>query len=431
MELSFKKRDDTKLRVLFKGWTRIPHSYSQVNCFQLIHLYKHFSDKIEIYVDEQPYFRPEWNNKRKLVYPKDYNEIIENLKVWNGSTNIDVVYSITYPYNISEVVINGRTIPKCIFYTAEFSCLDTTYFNTKFATDAALQSYINSHQEFFFTAPSIWSANGLVKYNVPDKKNKVITHGVDTDIFKLSSVTDRSKRDAIRKFYKVKDNEILMINIGAMTQNKGIVLVLQVLNELVHKYNKEHYKLLLKGTGDLYDSQKYLEAYLHEFVTQNIMTSEQRQNLLDYHIIFTDKTFGYDMINDMFNAADLYISPYIAEGFNLTVLESLSAGLPVLVPNHGSTREYIEDIYNNGGQTYIKYVDCRIGTMPNGFCQNMIDINNLVDVMITSEDHFQTMKKNRFLHYNNMRSHIEQHYSWKTVAGLLYEYLFHVYQTAK
>jgi hypothetical protein len=70
-------------------------------------------------------------------------------------------------------------------------------------------------------------------------------------------------------------------------------------------------------------------------------------------------------MNNLYNACDLYISPYIAEGFNLAPLEALASGLPVIISSHGSTHEYITQLYESGGnkgfihqlqtQTNLKY----------------------------------------------------------------------------
>ena len=83
-----------KIRVLFRGWFEIPHSYSLVNCFQIIHLFKNYSDKIDFYIEEMPYYNKQWNASRKLVYSEEYNAIIRNLRKWNGE-DVDLVYSIT------------------------------------------------------------------------------------------------------------------------------------------------------------------------------------------------------------------------------------------------------------------------------------------------------------------------------------------------
>jgi glycosyltransferase involved in cell wall biosynthesis len=420
-----------KLKVLFRGWTLVPHSYAIVNCFQLIHLHKYYGDKLEIYVEERPYYRPEWNNAKKLVYNQEYNDIIKGLNVWKGQ-DVDVVYSITYPYDVTEVVINNVPVPKCVFYTAEFSSLTKDYFckyvddnQVQFQSSSDIELHLQKNESFakmYFTSPSKWCAPGIQSiYNNTDPgKNVVITHGVDTTIFKLH--TDKAIRERTRKFYNISESDILLVNIGAMTQNKGIVLVLQALNEVVNRQNHKEFKLLLKGTGDLYNSQSFLESYLEQLQSKSLLTKTEMENLLENHIIFSDKTLSYDKINDIFNASDLYVSPYLAEGFNLTVLEALSAGLPVLVPKTGSTKEYIDDLRNNKGSDFIVQVDSLIANI-NGQKQNFIEVNNLISTLINNKEHIIEMKNEKYNIHTDLGIYIEANYSWKHVAGLLYEYL--------
>lgn len=404
------------MKILVKGWINVPHSYACVNCFQLVHLYKNYGDKIDIYVEEMEYYRPEWNNVKKLVYTDEYNEILQNLKVWKGEP-VDLVYSIVYPYNISPHA--DTRIPKCVFYTSEFATLNQSYFvldnKIGFATEQDVINHIKQYDNLYFTSPSLWSSHGLEKFSISSEKNRIITHGVDTSIIKKYTTND--KRKQIRKFYKVKDDDYLLLNIGAMTKNKGIIEILISFNHVVNKLNKKNYKLLLKGTGDLYQSRQFLELYFEEIEKHNVITKDEKQNLLDNHIIFTDKTFTYNRLNDLYNAADIYISPYLAEGFGLVPLESLACGLKVIIPRTGSTKEYIQDIYDNGGHDLIHYVDSSITEFENGFKQNSININHIVDVLLKSETNKQKGED-----YVKMREYIEENYSWNKVSELLYNY---------
>ena len=424
---------DKPIRVLFRGWFNIPHSYSMVNCFQIVHLYKRYRNQIHFYVEEMPYFRQEWNASKKLVYGDEYNKIIQSFQVWKGEP-IDLVYSITYPYDISEVAksevtksevsVTQTTVPKCVFYTSEFATLETTYFssNPSFADDQAITEYIKTHENLYMTAPSAWSALGMKKYGLPDNRNRIITHGVDPTVFRFNNRNRRSVRD----FYKVGDQDILLINIGSMTRNKGMMYIIQILNILVNRLGKGHYKLLLKGTGDLYQSKTFLEIYFSELRNGNAITEDEMNNLLTNHIIFTDKTLSYEKINDLFNAADLYFSPYLAEGFNLTSLEALAAGLPVMIPRTGSTREYMDDIYRNGGDDHIIYIDSTVSEDDRGYRQNNIDFENLLNLFLKSELRIQDLQRQRSTvgasGYQHMKRFIEREYSWDKVAELLYTY---------
>jgi glycosyltransferase involved in cell wall biosynthesis len=417
-----------KMRVLFRGWFEIPHSYSLVNCFQIVHLYKRYNKDIEFYIEEMPYFRPEWNNSKKLVYSEEYNNIIRNFKKWNGE-KVDLVYSITYPYDMNMISSDTlQDIPKCVFYTSEFATLEPQYFacNKNLSTDNAITKYIKDNPKLYMTSPSLWSSLGMKKYGLPDEKNRIITHGVDTDIFKY----DNSNRRSIRNFYKVKEDDILMINIGSMTKNKGMLYILQCLNVLVNKCGKKNFKLLLKGTGDLYQSKTFLELYFEELQRSNAMTKDEMNSLLDNNLIFTDKTLSYSKINDLFNAADLYLSPYLAEGFNLTSLEALSAGLPVMISQTGSTKEYMNDIYTNGGQDHIIYIDSNVVELTNGYKQNNIDFEKLLNLLLNSESRISSLSQLRsnsgVLSYSKMKNYIIKEYSWSRVAELLYDYFKYI-----
>lgn len=425
MEIEITKKKQ-RLRILFEGWWQINHSYATVFCFQLIHLYKNYGPNgklghcIDFYVKEMDYYNSNWNNtKKKLVYPDSYNDILNNFTKYTNQ-EVDLIYRQTYQYNIN-VTSENKNIPKCVFYTSEFAQLNESYF--KFEKPESLHKskyeeyitlFLKEFHNIYFTSPSIWSSKGLLRYEVDDFRNRVITHGVDTTIFKK----DVSQRQIIRKMYNIKDNDILMINIGAMTSNKGILLILESLHNLVYKMKKTNYKLMLKGSGDLYMCKQFLESYFEQFKTQNKMSQVEIDNLLNNYIIFTDKTLSYKRINDLFNASDLYISPYLCEGFSLTTLEYLASGGNVLVPRTGSTKEYIEEIYNNGGSEYITYVESSINVDSEGMCQNNISINNLLEVLINNEIHFKRPRP----YEQKMINYIEKEFSWNKVSVLLFDY---------
>jgi glycosyltransferase involved in cell wall biosynthesis len=419
---------DGKLKVLFRGWFNIPHSYSMVNCFQIVNLYRRYNDKIEFYIEEMPYFRQEWNAVKKLVYSEEYNTIVRNFKQWNGEA-IDMVYSITYPYNMDMVSVGGKIVPKCVFYTSEFATLEPSYFSCTtddLTSDDKITDYISKTDNLYMTSPSVWSSLGMNKYGLPDIRNRIITHGVDPELFRY----DITRRSSVRDFYKVKPDDILMINIGSMTRNKGMLYIIQILNILVNRLGKSYYKLLLKGTGDLYNSKAFLEIYFSELRNANAITSEEMNVLLTKNIIFTDKTLSYEKINDLFNAADLYFSPYFAEGFNLTSLEALSAGLPVVIPETGSTREYIKNIYDNGGSKHILYIPSKVVEDERGFKQNNIDFKDLLDVFLENEVKIRDLQKMRSQggidSYKDMKSYIAKEYSWNKVAELMFSYFKYI-----
>ena len=431
ISMSFnKKSNNQKINILFEGWINIGHSYAIVNCFQLIHLWKNYKDSINFYISEQEYYRPEWKSKTQLVYTPEYNELLTNTTIFkpfheDSDTQIDLIYRITYPYNIKLKEWN-RTIPICVFYTSEFSKLDPNYFtvglppNISTLDDSYIKSYLTYFKNISFTSPSKWSAIGMYPYineTQESTRNKIISHGVDTSLF----FKDYSNRDSIRRFYGVSKNDILLMNIGAMTRNKGILLILEILNILVNKLQKTHFKLLLKGSEDLYQTKLFLESYCDELQEKSIISKEQMTNLLSNHIIFTDKTLSFTQLRSLYNAADLYLSPYLAEGFNLCCLEALTCGLNILVPTTGSTQQYIQDIYQNSGDKFIYYINSNVIQTDTGLSVNHFDGNTVLSVVLNFEkQHFSQPALDTSQHYLKMIKYIEHNYSWNSISHQLF-----------
>lgn len=414
------------MKVLFHSWHFLPHSYGICCAFLLINLHLNYGpngkikkNAIEIYVEEAPFFNLNW--KKQLVYTEEYNLILKNLKVWDKKEEIDLIYRQTYPYNIN-ITEENKDIPKCIFYTSEFAYLTNNYFSIEKPKEIGPKDYdlyislfLKEFKNIYFTSPSVWSSRGMIRFldNVEDSsRNRIVTHGVDTSIFRKNIIN----RNSIRERYNIKETDILLVNIGAMTTNKGIKLILEVLNIIVNRMGRTEYKLMLKGSGDLYSCKEFLQIYFDEFEKNNVMTFIEIDNLLTKHIVFIDKTISFERINDLFNACDAYISPYLCEGFNLCVLEALSSGLSVLVPKTGSTKEYIDSIYSNGGNESIFYVDSSVTIDQVGLCQNIITIDNLVNTIINSD--FKKEKNS----YNKMLDFINKELSWNHASTLLYDY---------
>ena len=401
------------ISVLFEGWRLLQHSYGNVLAFLLIHLWKQYGpdkmNEIIFYVRECSYHDINWKNNQKLTYSLEYNRILQNLKQYNGE-KVDIIYRQTYPYNLEPPQTPTPT-PVCVFYTSEFAVLNNSYFHHDPRQD--IKNYLIKNPNFYFTAPSEWSSRGMTPYLDDKKRNQIISHGVDTSIFYRNS--NDSIRRQIRRKYNVLDNEILLINIGAMTMNKGIFLILEALHHLVI-IQKLPFKLLLKGMTDLYKSREFVDAYINHL--------GYNKTTLKSHIIFIDGTLNYSEINNLFNSADLYISPYLAEGFGLTMLEALASGLRVLVPRTGSASDYIDPIYKNGGKSYIYYVDSVVIQDDSGLYKNQIYTQDIINILSKNINNIKEVLDDKT--YLQMKKYIKKNYSWYKVSTDLYNYFMDI-----
>ena len=58
------------------------------------------------------------------------------------------------------------------------------------------------------------------------------------------------------------------------------------------------------------------------------------------NIFFISRNMDLSTLNELYNITDCYVSPYRAEGFNLTPLEAAASGTPIIVTKGGSTDDY-------------------------------------------------------------------------------------------
>jgi glycosyltransferase involved in cell wall biosynthesis len=392
-----------KLSILVNGWINIHHSYAIVNCMQLIHFHKVLGDKLEIYVREPEYYAAHWCKNSQSIYNEEYTEILKQFRQWNGE-HVDLIYSITFPYDVS---ITGD-IPKCIYYTCELKQLGLLYFKPQFAANQDIKTHLHAHPQLYFAPPSVWTAIGMeLEYNLLNSRNRIIPHGADTNIFKP---IPRGVRDRIRANLGVSNDTILLGLFGSMTQNKGIHVLLAALHDIVFVKGRTNYKLLLKGNNNLYESQQLVEKVLQELHVPNEILN---------HIVYIGHTFTFDTCNEMYNIVDLYVSPYLAEGFNLSPLEALTAGTRVLVPLTGSTEEYMKDIYNNGGSDFITYVKSIVITNQSGQSLNQIEVEDLISSILSVD---MSLKPDP----THMIEYISKEYSWTKAVESLYEYFLYI-----
>lgn len=57
-------------------------------------------------------------------------------------------------------------------------------------------------------------------------------------------------------------------------------------------------------------------------------------------LIYTGNQLSFAQIAEFYQAADVYVSPYLAEGFNLPVLEAAACGLLVICTAGGPTDDF-------------------------------------------------------------------------------------------
>lgn len=290
-------------------------------------------------------------------------------------------------------------------------------------TDSMIFNHVDMSPNLYFVTPTPMSSNGMRPYIPADKwdlRHEVLTHGVDLSLV-YKDFSKAEERKKLRNKNGINDDDIVLLNVGALSGNKGVAIIISALNLLIKtpKYSKT--KLLLKCVS-LYLCEQQLTMYLDDLVKVGIMESTDGDNLITNHILFMDSTLTSENLNMLYNVADVYISPYYQEGFNLPVLEAITAGLPIIVTENGCTKIYVDEIKANvpNANKYIHTMTMQL-TGDDQFEENMYSLLAIIKRQYSSFG--KPVDKS---YYDEMRAYIEDNLSWNKVSHLLYDHLSHL-----
>lgn len=138
---------------------------------------------------------------------------------------------------------------------------------------------------------------------------------------------NQEQRDAARKALGISDNAVVCVTTGRAHPYKRFDFIIEVASE-VSKRNQEH-KLVFLLIGD------------------GPMLPELRSNIERLDLTTSVKLLGFRSdARELLAAADVAIHAALGEGFSLSIVEYMSAGLPVLVPNIPSVKQAIDHEIN-------------------------------------------------------------------------------------
>lgn len=149
----------------------------------------------------------------------------------------------------------------------------------------------------------------------------VIGNGIEIqDISKYS-------RDNIRMDLNIENCTILIIFVGRLHPIKGISYLLDSIKIVIKEL--DNIQLLIVGDGEY---REYLEEYGKDIGIEN-------------NVKFIGSVPHCDVIKYMI-ASDIFILPSLSEGFPITILEAMSAGLPIIATNVGGIKEILKSERN-------------------------------------------------------------------------------------
>ena len=170
-------------------------------------------------------------------------------------------------------------------------------------------------------------------------------HGVGVDCKRFLN-SGENKRSEIRNSLGLKADDILLLSVGELNENKNHAEVIRAIS----KCDNTDLHYAVAGKGDIKAS---LESLAKE------LNLEQRVHFLGF----------IDNMPDHYKAADLFVFPSKREGLPSAVMEAMASGLPCLVSNIRGCNDLIDE---NGGLLFDP--------------SNDRDLSEKIEIMLSKKD---------------------------------------------
>jgi glycosyltransferase involved in cell wall biosynthesis len=298
------------LKLLIQGWRFIHHSYALVAQAHSLSLLRR--DDVELRFQDLPFVTPEWQPSRGIFDPDDERALAE-LRGPDASFVPEATVRFARDFTPPP---SGRAF---VFDTPEFRALRPGVMRK-------LRAGAEAADRVHMLVPSCWAAEAYLRFGMAPERVHVVPHGVDPRVLH----PDEARRIEARRKLGV-DSCFVFMSVGAMSENKGIDLLLRAFARVADSHADA--RLVLKGADDLYVSRNSVQRALEALSTAD------REAAASRIVYFGDRRSARDMA-DLLRAADVYVSPYLAEGFNLPVLEAAACGVPVICTGGGATDDF-------------------------------------------------------------------------------------------
>lgn len=372
-----------------EGWRFLSHSYSIVNQWQLLSLMKR--PDLALWHRDMPFYMAQWTATRGL-FPAADEEKIAALPSAPENTKFDSLLRIAAPFNL-ETHDGQRTI---VFGTTETRSLSPNLFSSSYDVGE-----LSKRTELTIITPSRWSQQGFLKHGFIPEQVKIIPHGIAPHIF----YPDQEKRLETR--HKLNLDSFVFANFSAMTYNKGLDLLLRAFAIVCETHSD--CRLLLKGSDALYPSRSMLEESLASL-------PEAMRHFVATRVSYIGSVLSMADMANMYRAADCYVSPYRAEGFNMPPLEAAACGTPVICTAGGATDDFMDDAFTLKitASPRILHNDQRV--------QEYLepDLEHLVTLMLRAIEDRDWRQRAATAGV----AHVNAQFTWDKVTERLYDVLF-------
>lgn len=313
----------TKTNLLVQGWRGLSHSYSMLNQYQLLELLRR--PQIALFHQDMPFYDAQWSKERSGAgFDAATTALLDSIPPPDGRA-IDIAYRIAYPYRAH----GGPEAKLFCEITCEYRQLADE------APFAVPPEGPKIDPRLQFITSSQWSKRGLENSRLDHNPIHVVPLGIDPAIFHPPAP---EQREAMRSRLAIRPDRFVFLNLGAMTGNKGIDILLRAFAQ-VRRLHPEAL-LLLKDQRLLYGvtASQQIEAARKSW-------PEEMASVTKGSVAVMPRNLDLATVAALYGACDAYVSPYRAEAFNLPPLEAAACGLPIVVTKGGSTDDYAHESF--------------------------------------------------------------------------------------
>lgn len=306
------------MKLIVEGWRFISQSYAVVNQFQLLELLRR--PDVELYHREMPYLQ-DWQAATGLLSAAD-EAALRAIPEPPPSLRTEAVLRMQMPFDFSPSSHSQRVV---VFGLTEYGKVHNGMLQAMGVTDFGR---VHRDSDAIIVTASDWSRQGFLTSGAASDRVAVVPLGVNPQ---LCRPLDPATRQALRRQWGL-DDYFLFLNVSSLHPRKGTRPLLKAFAQVVQWYPEA--RLVLKGTSGLYGSQRYVREALAE-----VLTAAERDRVLP-RLSYVGQDMSFAEVVQLYQVADAYVSPYLAEGFNLPLLEAIACGVPAICTAGGPTDDF-------------------------------------------------------------------------------------------
>lgn len=303
--------------VVMEGWRFLPHSYSLWAMYLCLELRR---AGVAVYFLDAPMADAKWRAERGVLSEAQEAEVA-GIPAPPDGLAADLHVRLGFPYDFSP----SSAKQTVVLGTTEYGIVPPTFMR---GGEPVAQAVVRSG--FRIGTPTKWSMDGFLRSGVKAKQVFLAPNGIDPAIFRPASDEARA---AIRQELGW-EGKFVLFHSSSLGWNKNVDVILNGLHHVAQAEPRAH--LVIKGMDALYPSAAVMER------VRGMQDAGMVEHVLR-RLTYIGESMSMERVARLYQGADAYVCPYIAEGFNMPALEAAACGIPVVCTAGGSTDDFVND----------------------------------------------------------------------------------------